>query len=116
MPNFSFKDTNVIEDARQIPHFTVFNQLEDDEVNSVTHYIYYVGIALEYTKEDKEIQIPVIVIETKNKAESYRLPPELWDWGMQFAKQQIKHPFDARFTYKEETDSWEVETIAVWYK
>lgn len=116
MQNFSFKDTNVIEDARQVALFTVHNQLEDDEVNSVTHYIYCVEIALEYTRTGEEIQIPVIVLEGRNKAERYQLPPELWKWGLEFARMQIKNPFEAKFIYIEETNSWEAETVAVWSK
>lgn len=116
MQKFNFKDDNVIEDARQIPRFTVFNQLEDDEVNEVTHYIYCVEIALQYTREGEEIQIPVIVLEGRNKAECYQLPPELWEWGMQFANLHIKYPLEAVFYYIEETNAWEVETIAVWHK
>lgn len=116
MPKFSFKDAIVPEDARLIPLFTVHNQLEDDEVNSVTHYIYCVEIALEYTRTGEEIQIPVIVLEGRNKTECYQLPLELWEWGLEFARMRIKYPFEAKFTYIEETNSWEVETIAVWHK
>lgn len=116
MQKISFKNTVILEDARQIPRFTVFNQLEDDEVNTITHYIYYVGITFEYTREDEEIQIPVIAIEGRYEVEYYQLPQELWKWGMQFANLQIKYPLEAAFYYIEETNSWEVETIAVWHK
>ncbi|MCQ6524971.1 hypothetical protein NPX90_26150 [Bacillus paranthracis] len=116
MQKFNFKDDNVIEDARQIPRFTVFNQLEDDEVNSVTHYIYNVEIALQYTREGEEIQIPVIVLEGRNEAERYQLPPELWDWGLKFARKSIQYPMEVKFFYIEETNSWEAEVAAVWHK
>ncbi|BCC44645.1 hypothetical protein [Bacillus cereus] len=116
MQNFSFEDANVIEDASQIILFSVHNQLEDDEVNSVTHYIYRVEIALEYTKEDKEIEIPVIVVETKNKAKSYRLPPELWEWGLEFARLKDKRPFEVCFTYIEETGLWEIDEVFLYKK
>ncbi|KLV14081.1 hypothetical protein [Bacillus anthracis] len=114
--HLSCKDVVIPEDARRVPKFSVHNQLEDDEVNSVTHYIYYVTIALEYTKEDEEIQIPVVVLEGRDEVEYYQLPKELWDWGMKLARLHTKYPFEANFFYIEETNSWEVERLGFYKK
>ncbi|WP_144524522.1 hypothetical protein [Bacillus thuringiensis] len=113
--HLSCKDINVPADSRYVPKFHVMDHLEDEE-NTITYYIYYVTTTLEYTKEDEEIEIPVVVLEGRYEVEYYQLPQELWEWGMEFAKLHIKNPLEAKFSYIEETGLWEVETIAVWHK
>lgn len=102
----------VPEESRYVPKFHVMDHLEDEE-NTVTYYIYYVTTTLEYTKEGKEIQIPVVVLEGRYEVKYYQLPKELWDWGMQIARLADKRPFEASFTYIEETSLWEVEMVGV---